>query len=307
MSFPHYVMSRFFTKCKMCTFKINYLQIIAKKSQLECLQREVKHFESNEGNTECFWAKSDEMVWWCCLYCFCVSATTTPSTTETHLVTMFGPCSSLVMGLDSSTLLVYSLLAMSLLLLLLSLSLALVVFLRGDRVKTLEPRPQEAINTKVSVIQHVQEDGQPPQISKGQSVWEGINRTCCNTELLPRWRPSIHQWLSLTLHQFMRTTESCGSDRWSEERIKFVSSSPTETAVSYSCATEQEPSDDSIPTETCVCIHCFPDLKSVGHSGERPYVLYPNLVAYKPPAQNGTAHQTEVNFAANIQEHAAVR
>ncbi|XP_075889972.1 uncharacterized protein tnfrsf13b isoform X2 [Nelusetta ayraudi] len=170
----------------------------------------------------------------------------TPLTTEAHPVTTLAPCSSVLMCLDNSTLLVYSLLAVSLLLLLLSLSLALGVFLRGDGAKTPEPRPQEGGNAKESVIQHVQEDGQPPQSSK-------------------------------------------------------------ETAPNYSYPTEQEPSDDSIPTETCVCVHCFPDLKSVVHSGERPYVLYPNLLTYKTPAQNDTAHQTEVNFAEMMQGHAAVR
>ncbi|XP_034717286.1 tumor necrosis factor receptor superfamily member 13B [Etheostoma cragini] len=33
---------------------------------------------------------------------------------------------------------------------------------------------------------------------------------------------------------------------------------------------DREPSNDSIPTETCVCVHCFPDLKGLGQGNDRP-------------------------------------
>ncbi|XP_039643124.1 tumor necrosis factor receptor superfamily member 13B [Perca fluviatilis] len=33
---------------------------------------------------------------------------------------------------------------------------------------------------------------------------------------------------------------------------------------------DREPSYDSIPTETCVCVHCFPDLKALGQGNDRP-------------------------------------
>uniref|UniRef100_A0A8D0ADE3 TNFR-Cys domain-containing protein n=1 Tax=Sander lucioperca TaxID=283035 RepID=A0A8D0ADE3_SANLU len=33
---------------------------------------------------------------------------------------------------------------------------------------------------------------------------------------------------------------------------------------------DHEPSYDSIPTETCVCVHCFPDLKALGQGNDRP-------------------------------------
>ncbi|XP_060950629.1 tumor necrosis factor receptor superfamily member 13B [Limanda limanda] len=39
---------------------------------------------------------------------------------------------------------------------------------------------------------------------------------------------------------------------------------------SSGCPPNREQSDDSIPTETCVCIHCFPDLKALGQSNDRP-------------------------------------
>ncbi|XP_062270163.1 tumor necrosis factor receptor superfamily member 13B isoform X1 [Platichthys flesus] len=40
--------------------------------------------------------------------------------------------------------------------------------------------------------------------------------------------------------------------------------------TSSGCPPNREQSDDSIPTETCVCIHCFPDLKALGQSNDRP-------------------------------------
>lgn len=100
--------------------------------------------------------------------CLCVSAMITSVSTDTALGTTLGPCSSVLMGLENSSLLVYSLLAASLLLLLLSLSLALVVFLRGDRKEAPEPRPREAVDTQESIVQYTQEDGQLPQRSQGQ-------------------------------------------------------------------------------------------------------------------------------------------
>ncbi|TDG98380.1 hypothetical protein EPR50_G00217400 [Perca flavescens] len=33
---------------------------------------------------------------------------------------------------------------------------------------------------------------------------------------------------------------------------------------------DREQSYDSIPTETCVCVHCFPDLKALGQGNNRP-------------------------------------
>ncbi|XP_029312295.1 tumor necrosis factor receptor superfamily member 13B [Cottoperca gobio] len=32
----------------------------------------------------------------------------------------------------------------------------------------------------------------------------------------------------------------------------------------------EEPSYDSSPTETCVCVYCFPDLKALGHGNNKP-------------------------------------
>uniref|UniRef100_A0A672IJ84 TACI cysteine-rich domain-containing protein n=1 Tax=Salarias fasciatus TaxID=181472 RepID=A0A672IJ84_SALFA len=42
--------------------------------------------------------------------------------------------------------------------------------------------------------------------------------------------------------------------------------SPTHPA----CRTGSEAAHDSIPTETCVCVHCFPDLKSPSQANDRP-------------------------------------
>uniref|UniRef100_A0A4W6CUM1 TNFR-Cys domain-containing protein n=1 Tax=Lates calcarifer TaxID=8187 RepID=A0A4W6CUM1_LATCA len=40
--------------------------------------------------------------------------------------------------------------------------------------------------------------------------------------------------------------------------------------TSPSCPTDREPSEDTSPTETCVCVHCFPDLKALGQGNDRP-------------------------------------
>ncbi|XP_035001393.1 tumor necrosis factor receptor superfamily member 13B isoform X1 [Hippoglossus stenolepis] len=40
--------------------------------------------------------------------------------------------------------------------------------------------------------------------------------------------------------------------------------------TSPGCPPNREQSDDSIPTETCVCVHCFPDLKALGQSNDKP-------------------------------------
>lgn len=72
------------------------------------------------------------------------------------------------MGLEDSTVLLYPLLALSIVLLFSSLSLALVVFLRGARAKTSKPGAKVANHNQEFVIRHGQEVGQPGQSSKGK-------------------------------------------------------------------------------------------------------------------------------------------
>lgn len=72
------------------------------------------------------------------------------------------------MGLEDSTLLLYPLLALSIVLLFSSLSLALVVFLREARAKTSKPGAKVANHNQELVVRHGQEVGQPGQSSKGK-------------------------------------------------------------------------------------------------------------------------------------------
>lgn len=77
------------------------------------------------------------------------------------------PYSRAQIGLEDPTLLLYPLLAISMLLLCSSLSLALVVFLRGTKAKVLEPASKEDNHNQECVVQHIQEVGPPVQSSKG--------------------------------------------------------------------------------------------------------------------------------------------
>ncbi|XP_019962435.2 tumor necrosis factor receptor superfamily member 13B [Paralichthys olivaceus] len=89
--------------------------------------------------------------------------------------------------------------------------------------------------------------------------------------------------LSLALAVLLRTAKS-SKPRPSEAKQNLVVQpgekvgmrggqlAPTskDLVTSSSCPPNRMQSDDSIPTETCVCIHCFPDLKALGQSNDRP-------------------------------------
>lgn len=77
------------------------------------------------------------------------------------------PCPRVQAGVEDPTLLLYPVLALSIVLLFSSLSLALVVFLRKARAKTSNTGPKEANHKQESVIRHGKEVGQPGQSSKG--------------------------------------------------------------------------------------------------------------------------------------------
>ncbi|XP_069012247.1 tumor necrosis factor receptor superfamily member 13B [Embiotoca jacksoni] len=112
-------------------------------------------------------------------------------------------------ALEDSAILLYSLLALSLVLLLTSLSLALAVFLRRRKVAASEPGPAEGTDHRQEcAVQPGQELGFPGRQSS------------------------------------------------------------KDYAPSYPA--NREPSDDSIPTETCVCVHCFPDLTALGQTNGKP-------------------------------------
>uniref|UniRef100_A0A8C4FG09 TACI cysteine-rich domain-containing protein n=1 Tax=Dicentrarchus labrax TaxID=13489 RepID=A0A8C4FG09_DICLA len=75
---------------------------------------------------------------------------------------------------------------------------------------------------------------------------------------------------------------------------------PQDFVTNSSCPTDREPSDDSSPTETCVCVHCFPDLKALGQGSDRPptapYSYYPQVVLHRAQTQNGGPLWTDENL-----------
>ncbi|XP_013877325.1 tumor necrosis factor receptor superfamily member 13B [Austrofundulus limnaeus] len=75
----------------------------------------------------------------------------------------------------------------------------------------------------------------------------------------------------------------------------------------------REPSDDSNPVETCVCVHCFPDLRVLNPDSNRPqrmpYSFYQQAVLHRAHIQNGGSIWTEENLARpqmEVQEEVAL-
>ncbi|TKS90154.1 Tumor necrosis factor receptor superfamily member 13B [Collichthys lucidus] len=66
--------------------------------------------------------------------------------------------------------------------------------------------------------------------------------------------------------------------------------SSKDVATNSSRPADREPSDDSSPTETCVCVHCFPDLKALGQGNDKlvrePFPFYPQAVPHRAQIQN---------------------
>ncbi|XP_070707302.1 tumor necrosis factor receptor superfamily member 13B [Pempheris klunzingeri] len=81
-------------------------------------------------------------------------------------------------------------------------------------------------------------------------------------------------------------------------------------ATNASRPADREPSDDSSPTETCVCVHCFPDLKALGQGNDRPLrAPYSQAVHHGTLIQNGGPIWTEENLYTSeqgVQVEAAV-
>ncbi|XP_070783602.1 tumor necrosis factor receptor superfamily member 13B [Enoplosus armatus] len=89
--------------------------------------------------------------------------------------------------------------------------------------------------------------------------------------------------------------------------------SSTDFVTNSSRRNDSDPSDDSSPTETCVCVHCFPDLKALGQGNDRlpsaPFPFYPQAVLHRAQVQKGGPLWTEENLhtsGVEVQEEAAV-
>uniref|UniRef100_A0A3Q2QTQ6 TNF receptor superfamily member 13B n=1 Tax=Fundulus heteroclitus TaxID=8078 RepID=A0A3Q2QTQ6_FUNHE len=88
---------------------------------------------------------------------------------------------------------------------------------------------------------------------------------------------------------------------------------PNDFLPSSSYPTYHEPSEDSYPTETCVCVHCFPDLRGLSHDGGRPqrapYSFYQQGILHRAHIQNGGSPWTRAGQATaspEVQPEAAV-
>lgn len=86
----------------------------------------------------------------------------------------------------------------------------------------------------------------------------------------------------------------------------------TDFVTNSNCTPDHEPSYDSSPTETCVCVHCFPDLKALGQANDRlpsaPFSYYPPVL-HRAQIQNGGPVWAEGNLYTSgqeVQEEAAV-
>lgn len=163
------------------------------------------------------------------------------------------------MGLEDPNLLLYPLLAITLVLLFSSLSLALVVLLRSPRTLAVNAQSKEVKRDWECVVQLCEEGSPPGQCSGGRN------------ELTMRPRLLVHGWC---VHSF---PDFAGKSR-----------QPT----SYDL------SDDSSPTETCVCVHCFPDMKTLSQGHDRalraPSSLYSYPVLHRAHVRNGGSVQPRV-------------
>ncbi|KAL7372285.1 hypothetical protein ABVT39_013238 [Epinephelus coioides] len=178
--------------------------------------------------------------------------------------------------LEDSTILLYSLLGLCMVLLFSSLSLALVVLVRKTKAKTSNPGLRDANHNQESVVQMGQEVGRPEQSSTG--VGKGL-------EPIPA---DIGREARYTL------------DRSPDyHRVDTVLTGNDFITNSYH-TTDREPSYDSSPTETCICVHCFPDLKALGQGNDRPprapYTFYQQPAIHKALFQNGGPVWTEENL-----------
>ncbi|KAM4524016.1 uncharacterized protein tnfrsf13b [Odontesthes bonariensis] len=179
-----------------------------------------------------------------------------PVTTKMLLieVTRQTPNTRMTLRLDDFSVLLYSLLAVSMVLLFFSLTLALVVLIRGRQAKPTTMGPTTGTEHKQNCVVQPGPERNFPVSQAG------------------------------------------------------MSSKGFQTSSSYPAYREQ--SDDSSPTETCVCVHCFPDLRILCQDSHRPLrTPYQQAVLHKGLVQNGDPVCTEGSLyisGLRVQEEAAV-
>nr|XP_033466696.1 tumor necrosis factor receptor superfamily member 13B [Epinephelus lanceolatus] len=119
--------------------------------------------------------------------------------------------------------------------------------------------------------------------------------------------------LSLALVVFVRKTKAKTSNSGPREanhnqesvvqmgqEVGRPGQSSTDFITNSYRTTDRKPSYDSSPTETCICVHCFPDLKALGQGNDRPprapYTFYQQPAIHKAQFQNGGPVWTEENL-----------
>ncbi|XP_028989137.1 tumor necrosis factor receptor superfamily member 13B [Betta splendens] len=68
-----------------------------------------------------------------------------------------------------------------------------------------------------------------------------------------------------------------------------------------------EPSEEPNPTETCVCVHCFPDLKALGQSSDgplrAPFTFYQQAVHKGPTPKGASLWSEDSLYTSGIEVH----
>ncbi|KAM7382083.1 hypothetical protein PAMA_012789 [Pampus argenteus] len=89
--------------------------------------------------------------------------------------------------------------------------------------------------------------------------------------------------------------------------------SSKDSVTNSSRPTDHMPSEDSNPTETCVCVHCFPDLTALAPGSDRPlrapFSFYQQIDFQKAKIQNGGPASTggsSHTSGLEVQQEAAV-
>lgn len=177
---------------------------------------------------------------------------------------------SVLTGLESSNLFMYSLLALCMVLVATSLSVALAVFPRRAKKTATTPETKKAKQECVVQVG-------PPRAQKGFSGEYVVNTN--------------------------KGADFIGSNGTNTQNLPLAAASGTHP----SRPADREPSEEPNPTETCVCVHCFPDLKALGQSNDRPprapFTFYQQAVL-KAATPKGASLWTEDSlYSSGIEVH----
>ncbi|XP_043959631.1 tumor necrosis factor receptor superfamily member 13B isoform X1 [Gambusia affinis] len=176
----------------------------------------------------------------------------------------------------------YALLGLCTILLLSSLCLALVVLLRRGKAKNSNTKPTSTKNQKqTSAVQPGQESGFPESKTGG----------------------SLKGWCGKSPTDLIGVVTFAG--------ILFLSILDCPASSTHPPC--RESSEDSYPTETCMCVHCFPDLRGLSQDSSRQQrpsdSFYQQGILHRAHIQNGGSLWTGGSLSASgpkVQQEAAV-